>query len=94
MIYCDTEYNDTQVLMLIALKGDVYSYFDLRDNKDKLLLELYLKENEREIFTSYAIHAEITSLLRCGINVDKMLCADLMAECRMITMSHKNYFTQ
>ena len=94
MIYCDTEYNDTQVLMLIALKGDVYSYFDLRDNKDKSLLEEYLKENEKEIFASYAIHAEITALLRCGIAVDNMRCIDLMAESRMITMSHKKYFTQ
>lgn len=94
MIFLDTEYNEEQVLMLIALKEDIYSYFDLRGNKDKSLLEEYLKENQEEIFASYAIHAEITALLRCGIEVSSIKCVDLMAECRMITMSHKKYFTQ
>lgn len=94
MIWIDTEYNDNQVLMLIALKGDAYSYFDLRDNTDKTLLEEYLRDNQEEVFASYAVHAEITALLRCGIAVDNVKCIDLMAECRMITMSHKKYFTQ
>ena len=96
MIFIDTEYNENQVLMLIGYNSVTkeYAYFDLRNLKDKTLLEEYLKTNKDEIFASYAVSAEVTALLRCGISVENFKCIDLMAEARMITMSHATYRTE
>jgi hypothetical protein len=93
MIFCDTEYNDTQVLLWISIKGDEVRCFDLRDDFQIQELSDYIKENTDEVFCSYACHAEITSLLKIGIDVSQMRWIDSMAECRMISMSHQKYFT-
>jgi len=96
MIYFDFEYNDRQVLMCMARKvtktEKELSYFDFRDDIDTQKMADYIKQNESEIFVSYAIAAEINSLLRLGIDVRNIKCVDLMAECKMITMSHDDYF--
>ncbi len=93
MIYFDFEYNDTQVILCVAQKNsEEATSFDLRNGREVSLLKEYMVQNKDEIFVSYALSAEITSLLRCGIPVDNVKCVDLMAECRMITMSHDKYF--
>jgi hypothetical protein len=95
MIYFDFEYNDNQVLLCIAFnsKTNMWDDFDLRSDPGKSLLKTYIANNISEVFVSYALSAEITSLLRLGIDVRSMRCIDLMAECRMITMSHNVYYT-
>src|ERR1035437_5829844 len=94
MIYFDFEYNDTEVILCIAQKDEMPPIgFDLRNGYEVPLLKTYMEQNKDEIFVSYALSAEITSLLRCGIPTDRLNCIDLMAECRMITMSHDKYFT-
>lgn len=95
-VYFDFEYQDAQVLMCFAdvVSGGktVTNYFDLRDNKDTALLSQFIKDNENSIFVSYALNAEINSLLRLGIDVTNLKGVDLMVESRMITMSHDRYF--
>lgn len=97
MIFFDFEYNEKLVLMCIAQTvtkdGSDYDYFDLREAKGVESLKNWIAANEDQVFVSYALNAEIESLLRLGIDVTRMKCIDLMAECRMITMSHDRYFT-
>ena len=71
--------------------GEVSS-LDLRNKEEVSLLNDIIQEPNL-IWVSYSLSAEITSLLRLGIDVTKMVCIDLMVESRMITMSHHEYFT-
>lgn len=92
--YIDFEYNDSMVLMAAVRYDDgPVVTFDLRE-PDNITALKFIVESEDVIWVSYSLSAEITSLLRLGIDVSKMKCVDLMIECRMITMSHQRYFTK
>lgn len=94
MISIDFEYNKDQVILCCAENtktGEAF-IFDLRNNKQTGDLSDWVKKNLEEIFCSYALAAEIDSFCRLGIDTSKMRCIDLMAECRMISMSHQDYF--
>ena len=95
MIFCDTEYNDKQVLLWCSEKsnGADKVVFDLREPSGVEQLRNYINENLSEEFIAYAASAEITSLLRLGIDVTKMKWVDALVECRVITQSHRNYLS-
>lgn len=94
MIYCDTEYNDRKVLLWFSQKNKEEAIgYDLRTPEGVEDLKQYIEDNKDEVFASYAVHAEITAMLRLGIEVSQLKFLDIMAECRMITMSHHEYFS-
>jgi hypothetical protein len=98
MIYFDFEYNDTQVILCCIRqtfkeeRDDYYDAFDLRGELESKRLFSFIDENINDIFVSFALSAEINSLLRLGYDTSKMKCIDLIVECKMISMSHKDYF--
>lgn len=91
--FIDFEYNSNQVILCVIQNGEENISFDLREGKETPELRTYMEEHKDDIFVSYALNAEIYSLLRCGIDVSNVKCLDLMAECRMISMSCSKYFT-
>ncbi len=92
-IYFDFEYNDRQVILCKALYDGNFYTFDLRDGVDTNLLGLFIQEHIMCTFVSYALGAEITSLMRLGLHhlVKDMVCVDLMAECRQLTLSSEAF---
>lgn len=91
--YIDFEYNDDQVLMCsLRLDDGDTNTIDCRKPENVLVLKEIMKDPDI-VWVSYSLGAEISSLLRLGINVENLKCVDLMVECRMITMSHRKYFT-
>ena len=96
-IHIDFEYNNDEVLLCCAEKvvDDQLTHysFDFRNNKDNEKFGYWLVENLDEVFVSYSAHAEMTSFLRLGYDPSYFKWVDLMVECRMITMSHRSYFT-
>lgn len=94
MIVWDFEYNDRKVILCCAenTRTKEVFVFDLRRDTTKFLQWVDEMILNREIFASYAIDAEFNSLLRLGHSTHEIRCIDLMAECRMISMSNKDYF--
>ena len=93
MIFFDFEYNEHQVLLCVAQKGANWFSFDFRNGRQTQEFADWVRSNKMEVFASYAVSAEIESMLRLGLQVDNLKFVDLMAECKMITMSHDAYFT-
>lgn len=95
MIYCDTEYNNDQVILWCSQKDDnpEKDIFDLRTPEGVDLLRKYINDNSKQVFIAYAASAEVTSLLRLGVDVRQLLWIDLLVECRVITQSHPKYTT-
>jgi len=92
MIFWDTEFNDAHPLLICALKvspkGQEKFTFDVREGENLTRLKDWLAQQSREVFLSFASSAELTTLLRLGIDVSSMNVIDLMVEGRMISMSH------
>ncbi len=100
LLYFDFEYNDSEVLMM---RSTDRVGAGLRPQQEKFDLVVpatgkpvsnaaigrwvAAKTAEGYTFVSYALSAEITALLRIGVDVSKMTCIDLMAECRMLTLA-------
>lgn len=93
-VFLDFEYNDRQVILCIAqATGNDPQAFDLRNNQDLEELREYVSFYKDHTFVSYQMGAEVGSFLRLGITVKDTKWIDLMAECRMISMSNHKYFT-
>ncbi|VUX47795.1 conserved hypothetical protein [Candidatus Defluviicoccus seviourii] len=93
-VYFDTEYRDDEVILLCALvkpSGNKHE-FDLRNNKDLDLLQDFITQHTLSHWVAFAASADLTALLRLGIDITPFNVIDLMAEGRMITLSHDKFF--
>jgi len=76
------------VCVAAYLKKKTY-FFDLREGAKEFAE--FLSDKTDCILAAYSLNAEIKSLLRIGIDVRPFECIDLLAESRMVMLSHKDY---
>ena len=94
-VHCDFEFNDLTLIVGCFLDLSGKHAFDLRNNAGIVALKEYITARPNHVFCAYAAEAEITCLLRLGVDeatVERMRWVDLMAECNMICGTRPDYW--
>lgn len=101
MFYFDFEYRNNEVrndIILVSYlnsnSGGECSTIDLRSEDGRKLWETVYKDNINEIWVAYNARADLTCMLTLGQCIRNLKVIDAMAEARLVTMTHPDYYTE
>jgi len=95
--YLDFEYRDntkaSEIVLVSYMSSEdkVCHTLDLRDGKNKDLLNKIFKQYKAHTWVAYNAIADLTCLLTLGVDIEGVKLIDAMVEARMLTLTHHDF---
>lgn len=99
-LYFDFEYRDNEVEEALALMSWMTSparqpeIIDLRSSVGRSQVRHLVNSHQDHVWIAYNAQADLKCLLALGIDIQSMKVVDAMAEARMVTLTHRDYWAE
>lgn len=92
--YRDNKFRDSIILCSTKVGEHDSKAWDIRLEEGLNGFRQFYQEHITDIWAAYNIDADLQCLISLGLDVNKLLVVDLMAEATMVMRTHSKYFSQ